>query len=57
MVTFVERRQPPPLEPPPHKHGQAALIETVLEIVDSALEDLEAPGDDAQERKPRTDRS
>ncbi len=52
MVTFVERQQPPPLEPPPQKHGQAALIETVLEIVDSALEGLEAPEDEAQESKP-----
>ncbi len=53
MFTPVERQQPPPFGPPPYKHGQAALIETVLEIVDSALESLETPEDeDAEEHKP-----
>ncbi len=54
MFTPVERQQPPPFGPPPHKHGQAALIETVLDIVDKALEDLETPEDDViGERKPK----
>ncbi len=53
MVTPVERQQPPPFGPPSHKHGQAALIETVLETVDKALEDLETPEDTVtEERKP-----
>ncbi len=54
MFTPVERQQPPPFGPPPRKHGQAALIETVLEIVDTALEGLETPEDDvAEEHKPK----
>ncbi len=54
MFTPVERQQPPPFGPPSHKHGQAALIETVLEIVDRALEGLEVPEDDvAEEHEPK----
>lgn len=44
----VRKIEPPPqgspAKPGPRKHGQPALMETVLKIVDSSLEDLEEPG-------------
>ncbi len=36
-----EAGQPLRAEPPPHRYGQSALMETVLEILHEALKDLE----------------
>ncbi len=54
MVSQIDRQQPVSAAPLFPKHGQAALMETVLEIVDTALGDVEEAEDNASEQPKRT---
>ncbi len=55
MVSQIDRQLPGSAAPLFHRHGQAALMEAVLEIVDTALGDLEEAENAASDQPRRTE--